>query len=144
MHYNGCDYLSMLGLKLNHVSKRGHWSAPSQYLNRWWLKSGRPSGLSRNLMDNCLPRGIRIQFLSETLICMKFKLSKWFLSSFCFQKQYEKALEDCETGNGNGIWLYDDDDDDTLSTHNCGWPGKNGLILSVSCMNFFCLIHDEL
>ena len=23
-HYNGCDYLSMLGLKLNHVSKRGH------------------------------------------------------------------------------------------------------------------------
>ena len=24
-HYNGCDYLSMLGLKLNHVSKRGHW-----------------------------------------------------------------------------------------------------------------------
>ena len=25
MHYNGCDYLSMLGLKLNHVIKRGHW-----------------------------------------------------------------------------------------------------------------------
>ena len=25
MHYNGCNYLSMLGLKLNHVSKRGHW-----------------------------------------------------------------------------------------------------------------------
>ena len=24
IHYNGCDYLSMLGLKLNHVSKRGH------------------------------------------------------------------------------------------------------------------------
>ena len=22
--YNGCDYISMLGLKLNHVSKRGH------------------------------------------------------------------------------------------------------------------------
>ena len=22
--YNGCDYLSMLGLKLNHASKRGH------------------------------------------------------------------------------------------------------------------------
>ena len=21
-----CDYLSMLGLKLNHVSKRGHWA----------------------------------------------------------------------------------------------------------------------
>ena len=25
MHNNGCNYLSMLGLKLNHVSKRGHW-----------------------------------------------------------------------------------------------------------------------
>ena len=25
MLYNGCNYLSMLGLKLNHVSKRGHW-----------------------------------------------------------------------------------------------------------------------
>ena len=25
-HYNGCDYLSMLGLKLNHVSKRGPWN----------------------------------------------------------------------------------------------------------------------
>ena len=24
MVYNGCNYLSMLGLKLNHVSKRGH------------------------------------------------------------------------------------------------------------------------
>ena len=23
--YNGCNYLSMLGLKLNHVSKRGPW-----------------------------------------------------------------------------------------------------------------------
>ena len=23
-HYNGCNYLSMLGLKSNHVSKRGH------------------------------------------------------------------------------------------------------------------------
>ena len=23
-HYNGCNYLSMLGLKLNHVSKRGY------------------------------------------------------------------------------------------------------------------------
>ena len=23
-HYKGCNYLSMLGLKLNHVSKRGH------------------------------------------------------------------------------------------------------------------------
>ena len=29
MHYNGCNYLSMLGLKLNHVSKRGHWSHTS-------------------------------------------------------------------------------------------------------------------
>ena len=25
--YNGCNYLSMLGLKLIHVSKRGHWYA---------------------------------------------------------------------------------------------------------------------
>ena len=24
MHHNGCNHLSMLGLKLNHVSKRGH------------------------------------------------------------------------------------------------------------------------
>ena len=24
IHYNVCNYLSMLGLKLNHVSKRGH------------------------------------------------------------------------------------------------------------------------
>ena len=31
MVYNGCDYLSRLGLKLNHVSKRGHW-APSIYI----------------------------------------------------------------------------------------------------------------
>ena len=26
-HYNGCNYLSMLGLKLIHVSKRGYWSS---------------------------------------------------------------------------------------------------------------------
>ena len=30
------DYLSMLGLKLNHVSKRGYRSVPSNYLNQWW------------------------------------------------------------------------------------------------------------
>ena len=27
-HYNGCNYLSMMGLKLSHVSKRGHWWCP--------------------------------------------------------------------------------------------------------------------
>ena len=31
MHYNGCNYLSMLGLKLNHVSKRGHRSLYKNY-----------------------------------------------------------------------------------------------------------------
>ena len=29
--YNGCNYFSMLGLKLNHVSKRGHWSQCCTY-----------------------------------------------------------------------------------------------------------------
>ena len=29
MYYNGCNYLSMLGLKLNHVSKRGHSCMPT-------------------------------------------------------------------------------------------------------------------
>ena len=32
MFYNGCDYLSMLGLKLNHVSKRGPRSCSFQVL----------------------------------------------------------------------------------------------------------------
>ena len=34
--YNGCDYLSMLGLKLNHVtgSKSGHWSMDIYH----WIK----------------------------------------------------------------------------------------------------------
>ena len=32
-HSNGCNYLSMLGLKLNHVSKRGHWRSHS----RCWM-----------------------------------------------------------------------------------------------------------
>ena len=31
MHYNGCNYISILGLKLNHVSKRGHWPLFPQY-----------------------------------------------------------------------------------------------------------------
>ena len=48
--HTGCNYLSMLGSKLNHVSKRSpcylshHWfwwwlvcSAPSQYRKQWWL-----------------------------------------------------------------------------------------------------------
>ena len=56
--YNGCNYLSMLGFKLIHVSKRtpgdiylhqwdgpsfiqvmmsGTYSVPSHYLNQWWL-----------------------------------------------------------------------------------------------------------
>ena len=29
MHYNGCNYLSMLGLKFNHLSKRGHRGQPT-------------------------------------------------------------------------------------------------------------------
>ena len=32
--YNGCDYLSVLGLKLNHVSKRGPWYQPQWFENR--------------------------------------------------------------------------------------------------------------
>ena len=36
-HYNGCDYLPMLGLKLNHVSKRGpEWVLGSTGLPRWY------------------------------------------------------------------------------------------------------------
>ena len=30
--YQACDYLSMLGLKLNHVSKRGPWIKDINYL----------------------------------------------------------------------------------------------------------------
>ena len=33
-HYNGCDYLSMLGLKLNHVRKRGHRSPEAPFTTR--------------------------------------------------------------------------------------------------------------
>ena len=33
--YNGCDFLSMVGLKLTHVSKTGPWL----YINRWFLSS---------------------------------------------------------------------------------------------------------
>ena len=41
MHYNGCNYLSMLGLKLNHVSKRGPrwsvmlWQQPVFFFKNW-------------------------------------------------------------------------------------------------------------
>ena len=35
MHSDGCNYLSMLGLKLNHVSKRGHRLSRSHLLVRW-------------------------------------------------------------------------------------------------------------
>ena len=48
---NGCNYLSMLGLKLNHVSKRGHWAwiafatflAATKRLYEWFSLSIRPS-----------------------------------------------------------------------------------------------------
>ena len=37
-----CDYLSMLGLKLNHVSKRGHWKDQGKhsYLTFWFTGNG--------------------------------------------------------------------------------------------------------
>ena len=41
IHYNVCNYLSMLGLKLNHVSKRGHRRQPqsiSTSLNCKWIE----------------------------------------------------------------------------------------------------------
>ena len=38
--YNGCDYISMLGLKLNHVSKRGHiwrqWRSDNSMPLQWY------------------------------------------------------------------------------------------------------------
>ena len=41
--YNGCNYLSMLGLKLNHVSKRGPWwlcvKSPKKVLT-WQMSYG--------------------------------------------------------------------------------------------------------
>ena len=42
-HYSGCNDLSMLGLKLIHVSKRGHWNRPcyqvssSRGKNNTWI-----------------------------------------------------------------------------------------------------------
>ena len=36
--YNGCDYLSMLGLKLNHVSKRGPRSTLGRHQLPCWLE----------------------------------------------------------------------------------------------------------
>ena len=38
MHYNGCNYLSMLGLKLNHVSKRGPCANKCFFQNYVYIK----------------------------------------------------------------------------------------------------------
>ena len=51
-HYNGCNYLSMLGLKLNHVSKRG----PRLVMNhREWRRPRKEDTqeLSGHIQDFC-------------------------------------------------------------------------------------------
>ena len=71
--YNGCNYLSMLGLKLNHVSKRGHWGPVTQKMLSWdfivtfshWGCTcyGHPSpsigvcGRDRKMIYHCLVQG---------------------------------------------------------------------------------------
>ena len=46
MHHNGCNYLSMLGLKLNHVSKRGHRSPTTRLWAEQFVKADKKGNLN--------------------------------------------------------------------------------------------------
>ena len=69
--YNGCNYLSMLGLKLNHVSKRGRWCF------RGWRPISRNSiirspGIPVNcLLSICLWCVIVMKHISAVMSSMK-------------------------------------------------------------------------
>ena len=55
MHYNGCNYLSMVGLKLNHVSKRGHKSSSYDMFllgNGYWSSMCNVRFLKINFLHN--------------------------------------------------------------------------------------------
>ena len=61
-HYNGCNYLSMLGFKLNNVRIRGYWSLKSEeYLisSLQWRHNGRGSATNHQPHDCLLNRLFR-------------------------------------------------------------------------------------
>ena len=57
--YNGCNYLSMLGLKLNHVSKSGHWQHMQVIdLEHWTYSTGEfpRVNLAAPISGSCISR----------------------------------------------------------------------------------------
>ena len=58
-HYNGCNYLSMLGLKLNHVSKRGHRWARLWHFRKYYCQTWQRSVINNKC--RCLCIGVMTQ-----------------------------------------------------------------------------------
>ena len=79
----------MLGLKLNLVSKRGHWSAPSPYLNQCWLIVNCKANFSKNSSD------IQILVSRECIWkCHLYNVSHFGLA-MARLKMYERHPDTC-------------------------------------------------
>ena len=81
-YYKGCNYLSVLGLKLNHVSKSGHWCqsriAPNQIPGENHLH------WSMNLVTISFPKShaVYLMIQSKYALPIKGRLVMYYKSSY--------------------------------------------------------------
>ena len=99
--YNGCDYLSMLGLKLNHVSKRAPCSMASNYLSQHGLLLDTTQGahfgdividtehVSENIVSKWRPLSIGLGVLSS--LHRRILIQEQLLTVQCCGIKYSKA-----------------------------------------------------
>ena len=81
-HYNGCKYLSMLGLKLNHVSKRGPW---------YWMQNRRlPYSTNVDiLLELCNYRNLPIASRCKYIVATQYP--QWWYG-FYFMHERENHI----------------------------------------------------
>ena len=96
IHYNGCNYLSMLGLKINHVSKRGH----SSFNHCWEIMHTKVCKCVR-YMDVCIHQENNITenkppwILLQTILFYKtinLSLYNWKYSLLVFTLCYHSVI----------------------------------------------------
>ena len=116
-HYNGCNYLSMLGLKLIHVSKRGHWSSIHSMMPsdaKCWHRSG--SSLAKVMACSWRQQAITetdVDLLSKVFCAIQLRTISWeglvnLFTNMCS----EITITKLPTRSPRGQWV---DTNETLS-----------------------------
>ena len=107
--YNGCDYLSMLVLKLIHVSKRGYWMTGGKSTDALSPRSsekGQNEGIIVGI--NFLPHSSHLfcTYMHGTHMCMPRGVATRSLTAYrLLWIKTKLAFPKCDKLNASHVWL---------------------------------------